>query len=227
MNEPNHSSKPVTDESTGLTLQQLCDQCSNALKMDGASLTLTTTHNDSAAYASSDVFAVIADIQFTLGEGPEIDALKTREVVVAPDIALMSQRWPTFSQAAYEHNVGRVIALPLRIGAITLGVLTAYDHIAKTFSDTDIRHALTVAKSATWLLVTLHGNLAIRPPPLVSADPFSYRAVVHQATGMIADQLQCGMADALVRLRAHAYAQQQSITDVAQAIVRRELKLQS
>jgi hypothetical protein len=49
------------------------------------------------------------------------------------------------------------------------------------------------------------------------------RVEVYQATGMVMDQLDCTAADALVRLRAHAFATNQTASDVAWAIVRRTL----
>ena len=53
------------------------------------------------------------------------------------------------------------------------------------------------------------------------------RAEVSQATGMLVAQLGVEPAEALVRLRAHAYATGRSATDVARDILDRRLKLES
>jgi AmiR/NasT family two-component response regulator len=51
----------------------------------------------------------------------------------------------------------------------------------------------------------------------LAAVPF--RAQVHQATGRISAQLDVGVAEALVRLRAYAYAQDLTIDEVAATVV--------
>jgi hypothetical protein len=48
---------------------------------------------------------------------------------------------------------------------------------------------------------------------------------VSQATGMLVAQLGVEPAEALVRLRAHAYATNRSATDVARDILDRQLRL--
>ena len=52
------------------------------------------------------------------------------------------------------------------------------------------------------------------------------RAEVSQATGMLIAQLDIGPAEALVRLRAHAYATGRSATDVARDILADRLRLE-
>ena len=53
------------------------------------------------------------------------------------------------------------------------------------------------------------------------------RAEVSQATGMLVAQLEVEPAEALVRLRAHAFATGRSATDVARDILDRRLRLQA
>ena len=53
------------------------------------------------------------------------------------------------------------------------------------------------------------------------------RAEVSQATGMLVAQLEIEPAEALVRLRAHAYSTGRSATEVARDIVDRRLRLEA
>jgi hypothetical protein len=55
------------------------------------------------------------------------------------------------------------------------------------------------------------------------AGPWSTRAGIHQATGMVTAQLKVSPADALDLLRAHAYAHDLSLAEVAEQIVHRRL----
>ncbi len=51
-----------------------------------------------------------------------------------------------------------------------------------------------------------------------------FHYVVHQAAGMVAAQLGVSVRDALVRLRAHAFGNDRSLTDVARDVVDRRLR---
>jgi hypothetical protein len=51
------------------------------------------------------------------------------------------------------------------------------------------------------------------------------RYVVHQAAGMVSVQLNVSVAHALIRLRAHAFGAERSLTDVAGEVVARRLRL--
>jgi hypothetical protein len=50
------------------------------------------------------------------------------------------------------------------------------------------------------------------------------RIVIHQATGMIAPQLDDAVADTQARLRAAAFASGRSIYDIAQDVVERRVR---
>ena len=53
--------------------------------------------------------------------------------------------------------------------------------------------------------------------------PWSERAEVHQATGMVVAQLGLPETDALALLRAHAYSHDQSVAETAHAVIDRRL----
>ena len=48
---------------------------------------------------------------------------------------------------------------------------------------------------------------------------------MNQAAGMVSVQCDCGVADALALIRAHAYAEDRSVESVARDIVGRRLRL--
>jgi hypothetical protein len=56
-------------------------------------------------------------------------------------------------------------------------------------------------------------------------DAFAFRAEVHQASGMVAAQLDIPVAQALVRIRAHSFASGQPVQLVALEIIHRRLRL--
>src|SRR6202034_4853349 len=65
------------------------------------------------------------------------------------------------------------------------------------------------------------------PPGKLAAEleaGADFQYVVHQAAGMIAAQLQFSVSLALIRLRAHAFAADRRLTDVAEDVVARRLR---
>jgi hypothetical protein len=56
-------------------------------------------------------------------------------------------------------------------------------------------------------------------------DAVKYRAEIYQASGMVAIQLSIPTSEALLRIRAHAFANDLSVAEVASQIVSRRLRL--
>jgi hypothetical protein len=54
----------------------------------------------------------------------------------------------------------------------------------------------------------------------------NFRFVVHQAAGMVSVQLGVPVADALIRLRAHAFSTGRSVSDVAADVVARRFRFE-
>ena len=75
--------------------------------------------------------------------------------------------------------------------------------------------AADVASLALLHLVTDSPD-AFAPDPTVRTD---FRLHVHQATGMVAVQLDVPVAEALLRLRARAFAEGRSVSDLAADVV--------
>ena len=182
------------------------------------------------AWGQEAVGGELEDLQFTLGQGPGPDAVAAGTPVLVPDLAAVGLRWPQFAPAAAQLGVRAVFALPLRIGAISVGVLVAHRVTPGFLADGELADAAALADAVTVLLV--HQQNAGADPaghtesgPLPGwARPATYRAQVHQATGMISAQLGVGLPEALVRLRAHAYAEDRLIAEVAADVVALRLR---
>jgi hypothetical protein len=134
------------------------------------------------------------------------------------------QRWPVFTSAALELGVRAVFAVPLQIGAIRVGVLVAQRDVPGSMASGVLTDLLVFAGAATEALL---GSVTGGSGPLwLSDQPSGYRAEVHQATGMISAQLGVAQAEALIRLRAHAYSEHRAVADVAADVVARRMRFQ-
>ena len=184
------------------------------------------------AWGGQATSAALDDAQFTLGEGPCVEAVAGGHPVLVPELSGALERWPAFAPAAMGLGVGAVFAFPLQIGAISIGVLRAYRDAPGPLAVGQLADALALADAVTVLLLhraPADGNEAAagwgRPRPGWE-QPGTHRAEVHQATGMLSVQLKVPLAEALVRLRAHAYAAERPISEVAADVVARRLYLE-
>ena len=174
----------------------------------------------------------LAELQLVLAEGPGLDAASSGGPVLASDLGELeaARRWPFFAPAACQAGAAAIFAFPLRIGAIRAGVMGLYRDRPGPLSASQLGDALIFADTATLLLLDSQdpasGDPAAGPPPNGQpADLALYRAEIDQATGMLTEQLGVGIADAFIRLRAYAYAQEQGLADVARDIVARRVRL--
>lgn len=206
---------------------RLCGACIDILGVSGAGIMLMSGGRHNGTLAVSDaVIGVVEELQFTLGEGPCIDACVSAEPVFEPDLRdPRMARWPAFCGPAVEAGVRAVFGFPLRTGGEGLGALDVYLDQPGALGDEQVEDAIALAQVISTTVLSLQadatpGTLA---PELNSR--LDHRAVVHQASGMVSVQLGIGVADALARIRAHAYTSNRSVESVARDIVDRTLHL--
>jgi hypothetical protein len=122
-----------------------------------------------------------------------------------------------------------VFAFPLRIGAIRLGALCLLGTRPGLLNAEALADTLVIADLAALTLIdppTGGAPRASDTTPEQGGDGVGmFRAEIHQATGMLMVQLGLGAQDALVRLRAHAYAAGRTLDEVARDVVARRRRL--
>jgi hypothetical protein len=163
-------------------------------------------------------------LQADLGEGPCYDAWRTGDVVAGPDLAAATP-WPILAPALLETGKRAVFAFPVIWGGVSLGALTAYRTATGPLSGAQEADGLAFAELVGGLLVGLQGESPEREPPYLALDLGESSWIVHQACGMTAVQLDLPLADAMARLRAHAYVVDEPVETIAAEIVARRLRL--
>ena len=168
----------------------------------------------------------LEDLQFSLGEGPCRDAFDIGRPVTEPDLERRRPgRWPNYSHTALGLGARGVFAFPLSVGSARIGVLTLYQDAAGPLTHDQTADSLVVADVLAQTMMTIQARSKPSAMSDVLTDASAHRAEVHQASGMLAVQLDIKVAEALIRIRAHAFATDQSVADVAQLIVAHELSL--
>jgi hypothetical protein len=222
----------VSASRPGLTAaDRLCHACVDLLTVDGAAISLMHEGSSRGTFGSSgEASRWLDELQFTFGEGPCVDSVRSSRPVLVPDLRdPHEQRWPAYAEAVLNAGVRAVYALPVSVASTPIGVLDLYRNSAGPLTGEDLVGGLLAAELAALPLLDVMnqsdwsevGDDRDGWAELASLE----RVEVYQATGMIMGQLDVSSADALVRLRAHAFANGLSASEVAWSIVERRLTL--
>ncbi|MFL6142317.1 MAG: GAF and ANTAR domain-containing protein [Labedaea sp.] len=206
---------------------RLCAECLAATSVSGVGVALMTADGPSGVVvAATDGRArELEELQFSVGEGPCVQASRDGRPVLEPDLAATAPaRWPGFLGAVLEAGIRAVFAFPLRVGAIRVGVIDLYRDAPGHLTLAEMAEALAFAEAATLILLYLQDHTSPGGTHSALLEQIDSRAAVHQATGMITVQLGVPLAEALLRLRAHAYAAGRPVADVADDVVGRRLR---
>jgi len=206
---------------------RLCEVCAEVMVMTGAGIMLMSGDVARGSICSSNrVSALIEDLQYTLGEGPCVDAYQQDEPVCEPDLADPGEpRWVAFTPRAVEAGARAVFGFPLRVGAARIGALNLYRDRPGPLDDDQHADALVLAGVAARAVLGMQAEAA---PGMLGAEleaGSDFRFVVHQASGMVSAQLEVSVGEALIRLRAYAFAHDRPLGAVAQDVVARRLRL--
>ena len=203
----------------------LCEVATDVSGTDGAGIMLNVGDENRGTLHSSDaVSGLIEELQYTLGEGPCVDAHRWGRPVLEPDLVSPAVvRWPAFAPEAVAGGVGAVFGFPLNVGAIRLGALNLYRATAGPLGDEQHADALVVAGVIARTILSMQAD---SPPGVLATQLDSaanLRLVVHQASGMVSVQLGITVSDALIRLRGYAFRNGLPIDEVASLFIERTL----
>lgn len=208
-----------------VTESDLCRPFVQNLPVSGASVTVVNASRSQHSVCSSDSIASRVDeLQFEFGEGPQWKAVASGELVVVPDTESDPHSdWPIFGSAIRQLAVGALFAVPMRMGAVTVGAVTLYRRLPGDLSPEQCSSALAIASAIASAAVYRAMRSAMDDDAHESPMSPAFRREVHQATGMILVQLNTTATAAYSRLQAYAFAHGRPIQDVARDVVNRDL----
>jgi hypothetical protein len=192
--------------------------------VDGAAVSLRAEPRSEALLAASDDWAAeLEQLQYARGEGPAVEAQATGMLVAVSDLVAEQLRWPMFAHAATQLGAAAVWSYPLRWGGIRLGALDLFGRTPYVPDREALADGATLADLARDAVLD-RAAVAENPDEDWLAEADSYRDV-NIATGMLAAQLGISLADAFARLRAHAFAVDRPLLEVAADVLARRLPL--
>jgi hypothetical protein len=134
--------------------------------------------------ASGPAAQALDDLQYEIGQGPGLDAARTRAVVTAEDLTA-DARWPELTDCAQAEGVRSVAAIPLDLQRAAVGSLSLYVGRPDGIGPDLLLTAMAIVSQAEVLL----GELRRR-------ELHSEGASVDRAAGVIIAQRGCGVQEA-------------------------------
>ena len=211
-----------------VSVAAVCNAAVLRLGIDGASVSAVSgKRGREPLFASDELSAVLEDLQFTTGEGPAADESRLGAPVLVGDLESAAARWPGFVPEAVAAGARAIFAVPLQTGAIQVGMLSLYRALPGPLTAEELADVLVFADAALHILLDAAAGVSGLPAYRPLNGFSDRRAVVHQATGMISVQLDVNLEEALVRLRAHAFARGTALGEIAAEVVNRRLRFDS
>jgi len=204
----------------------LCEVGAEVTEMSGAGIMLMSGDVPGGSVCTTNaVSALIEDLQYELGEGPCVDAYNAGHSVLEPDLAYPDEpRWLAFAPPALEAGARAVFGFPLQVGAVRLGAMNLYRDRAGPLGDDQHADALVMAEVAAQAVLLMQAGAPLGELAAELESGGDFRYVVHQASGMVAAQLDVSVGVALIRLRAYAFANERPLNQVAEDVVARRLR---
>ena len=203
----------------------LCRFAVDEMALSGCALVLMAGAESAGMLAGAGRHAsTVTGLQMDLGEGPCLQAYASGVPVLLPDLAgETANRWPAFAAAALAVGVHAEFSLPLTVGPAGIGTFDLCRDRPGMLSAEYLADAVVaadIARDAVLYQQNAPGGPGLAELLAAGTD----RIVIHQATGMIAAQLDDTTANALARLRAAAFASGRPMSDIAQDVVERRVR---
>ncbi|MHB1905987.1 MAG: GAF domain-containing protein [Acidimicrobiales bacterium] len=205
----------------------LCPVAAELTGVDGAGIALATDGQGVTSLCTSGRLAhQLMELEMALGDGPAADVARTGEVTGEADLrAPAYARWPLYVPEALAVGALAVFGFPVRIGAVRFGALTLCRESPGELSTEQRVDAGLMASVVARAVLAMRagspdGSLL---EELRGGPELDFR--VHQAAGMLAVQGSTSVRDALVALRARAYASGTELSTLAHRVVTRQTSL--
>ncbi|MHC3468796.1 GAF and ANTAR domain-containing protein [Streptomyces sp. 7R007] len=181
-------------------LRHLVEDAVEVSHADGCGVTLQRGSRPLTVVSTGGTADKLDERQYGQDDGPCLQALRTGEVVYAPDMP-GETRWASYPSYAVSLGVRSALSLPVPVGAHTVGALNFYASDTDAFSEADERRLTQFAAQAG-------GGIALAQR-LSDAEEFTHdlqaalqsRAVIDQAIGVVMGRRQCDADQALAILR--------------------------
>ncbi|WP_410589966.1 ANTAR domain-containing protein [Amycolatopsis sp. lyj-23] len=202
-------------------LQHVCLQVRRAVPgVDEASVTLVTGEVPHTATATGAVVAGLDDVQYRIGAGPCLDAIRSGEIV-RTTVTGAFENWPGFAGAARQAGFGSFLAAPLVADEQFSAAINCYGRQDDGFEEVDAQLLELYTAAVETILRVHHRYLRAREKAEHLRTALTSRAVIDQAKGMLMAIRQVGADDAFAILVEQSQRENTKLRDLAGRFVER------
>ena len=176
--------------------------------------------------AGSSPRAIMLDrIEQSMGEGPCIEALRTKSVVLLADVDA-DPRWPAYQLQLASHGCRSTLGVPLEIGEDAAAALNFFGSETGIFTEEVIKEAAGFADLAgrTLRLAVRIATAQSRAEDLQAA--MEHRTSIDLACGVVMAQNRCSQHEAMAILTKVSSNRNQKLRDVAAEVLRNLTKVE-
>lgn len=167
--------------------------------------------------ASSERARRLDQWQFTLNQGPCLDAAMSGRITFGRTAAGESP-WEELAVKARELGYGALAGVPLMVGSVVYGAMNLQSDDGDIPAETLEQAAALAGATALRILTRVADAVSDESRPID-------RAAIHQASGVVAQQLGIPPTDALAVMRARAFTDDLLLDDLAAAVLTGDLRL--
>jgi GAF domain-containing protein len=206
-------------------LGELADRVTDVLYLHGTGISLASGSELRVHVAIPPEIKALESVENGRHRGPCVETFDTRQIVAVSDLESQRHRWPEFCAMAAEVGVRSVAGIPMTTEDECVGVLNMYARGPREWSSKDLAAATLMADMATGYLVNAaHLDREQRLNAQLQRALDS-RVVIEQAKGVVAAMKGLSVEDAFEVIRAHARSNGEPLRQVAEAIVRGDLRV--
>ena len=219
----------VADVSMGDTLHRVATLSVEAVS--GASFAGVSMLDDrdrpTTAVFTDEQAPEIDQAQYEVGQGPCLDAWRTKTVVRLDDLEQVQPEYEAFAQACLDHGIRSTLSLPLVTGDTGVGALNFYSADTSGFTADDEEAAAQFATATSAVLANAVAYWGAYDLAQQMTDAMRTRAVVEQAKGMLmASSDTLDEEGAFDLLRRASQRENVKLRDIALRIVHRQPMVQ-
>lgn len=186
--------------------------------VDGVAVTIDVDRSPVTAGSSSPLAFEVDQLQYAIGTGPCLHALRTGVGQYVPDLAA-DDRWDGYGPQAAALGAASCVSEPVLIGDRVIGVLKAYSR-NRDGIDPDQRALIRVVSTELVGGIGLAQRLTSQAVELDDrAAAMNTRRVIDLALGILTERTGCSVAEAFALLRRYSQQYNVKLNEAARQVV--------
>lgn len=210
------SAELLSDVEEALTVERIVERAVEVVPgCDLGGISLRRGRQAETPASTDPVAQQIDDLQYTLGEGPCLDAIWVDDMYVIDDVRTES-RWPRWCKATVDLGVGSVLSVRMATTDETLGCLNLYSSLPHAFDADAVDLARAYASLASSALASSRRITQLQ-------RALDTRHSIGLAQGILMAQFRLSEAASFELLRRYSQQQNIKLRDVAASVVESHL----